>query len=49
MRWEPRIKLDDIVVATDAGDQRAVNITISYTLIASGARERLNMTVALQG
>jgi phage baseplate assembly protein W len=48
VRWEPRIKLDDIVVATNPNDQRAVDITIYYTLIASGARERLNMTVALQ-
>jgi uncharacterized protein len=48
VRWEPRIRLDDIVVATNPADARAVDITIFYTLIASSARERMNMTVALQ-
>jgi phage baseplate assembly protein W len=48
VRWEPRIRLDDIVVATNPGDARAVDISIYYTLIATSARERLNMTVALE-
>lgn len=47
-RWEPRITLDDVVVATNAADARAVDITIVYTLIATQRRERLNMTLALQ-
>ena len=47
-RWEPRIKLDDVVVSTSAEDTRAVDITIYYTLIATQRRERLNMTLALQ-
>ena len=46
IHWEPRIKLDDIVVATNGADARAVDITIYYTLIATQLRERLNMTVA---
>lgn len=47
-RWEPRITLDDVVVATNPADQRAVDITVIYTLIATQQRERLNMTLALQ-
>lgn len=45
-RWEPRITLDDIVVATNPSDARAVDITIYYTLIATQRRERLSLTVA---
>lgn len=47
-RWEPRITLDDVAVATDQADPRAVNITIVYTLVATGRRERLGLTLALQ-
>src|SRR5215207_3521992 len=32
-RWEPRVALDDIQVATNAQEDRAVDITIMYTLI----------------
>lgn len=47
-RWEPRIKLDDVVVETDPAEPRAVNITVFYTLIASGQSERVSITLALQ-
>lgn len=47
-RWEPRIKLDDVLVETDPGEPRAVNITIFYTLIASGQSERVTINLALQ-
>lgn len=47
-RWEPRIKLDDIVVETDPAEPRAVNITVFYTLIATRQSERVNLTLALQ-
>lgn len=47
-RWEPRVRLNDVQVATNPFDQRAVDITIYYTLIATQSRERLNMTFALQ-
>jgi phage baseplate assembly protein W len=48
LRWEPRVTLNDIVVALNPTDTRAVDITIYYTLIATQTQERLNMTVALQ-
>src|SRR4051794_9075317 len=31
VRWEPRIRLDDVRVATSPDDARAVDITIFYT------------------
>lgn len=48
-RWEPRIKLDDIVVESDPVEPRAVNITVFYTLIATGAAERVGFSLTLQG
>jgi hypothetical protein len=47
-RWERRIKLDDVVVETDPTEPRAVNISVFYTMIASGQSERVNITLALQ-
>ena len=48
LRWEPRVTLNDVVVALNPTDARAVDITIYYTLVATQTQERLNMTVALQ-
>lgn len=47
-RWEPRVTLNDIVVAVNSIDARAVDITIYYTLVATQTPEHINMTVALQ-
>ena|SRR5205814_1029046 len=47
-RWEPRVTLNDVQVAVNPFDQRAVDITIYYTLIAMQKPERLNLTFALQ-
>ena len=44
-RWEPRVTLNDVVVATNAEDARAVDITIYYMLVATQGQERLNLTV----
>lgn len=44
-RWEPRIKLDDVRVAVNPTDPRAVDITIMYTLIATQRREQVNLSV----
>jgi uncharacterized protein len=48
LRWEPRVSLNDIVVALNAADARAVDITIYYTLIATQTPDQVNLTVALQ-
>ncbi|MCS6844217.1 MAG: GPW/gp25 family protein [Caldilineales bacterium] len=47
-RWEPRVALDDVIVATHPTDPRVVDITVVYTLIATQQRERVNLTLALQ-
>jgi hypothetical protein len=48
-RWEPRVRLDDVIVQADAAEPRAVNITILYTLVATGQGERVSLTLATQG
>jgi hypothetical protein len=44
-QWEPRIAINDVTAALDPANQNAVNITITYTLIATTSQERLTMTV----
>ncbi|HEY7066781.1 MAG TPA: GPW/gp25 family protein [Chloroflexota bacterium] len=46
--WEPRVKLDDVRVATSPLDPRAVDVSIYYTLVATQQHERVNLTLALQ-
>lgn len=48
-RWEPRITLDDVIVAANPDNNRAVDISIVYTLIATRIREQINMSLAFQG
>jgi phage baseplate assembly protein W len=48
-RWEPRMRLDDVSAEVNADDPRDVDLTISYTLVATGARERLRMTLGAEG
>jgi phage baseplate assembly protein W len=46
-RWEPRITVNDVTVTLDPSDryQRAVDVSVTYTLIATGSQERLAMTL----
>jgi phage baseplate assembly protein W len=46
-RWEPRISLNDVSATLNPADQRDVDVTITYTLIATSQQERLQMTVGL--
>jgi phage baseplate assembly protein W len=48
-RYEPRIRLDDVTAVLNPDDVRAVDITVSYTLVATGVPERLGMTLRSQG
>jgi uncharacterized protein len=48
-RYEPRIRLDDVTAVLNPDDVRAVDITVSYTLVATGVPERLAMTLRSQG
>jgi len=47
--WEPRIRLQSVIVEPDAGDPQAAVITIDYKLVATGAGDRISMTMKLTG
>lgn len=47
--WEPRIAVQSIDVATDPDDPEAAVATITYTLVATQASERVTVSVALGG
>jgi uncharacterized protein len=44
-RWEPRVTVNNVTAAVNATDQRDVDVTITYTLVATGVQERLQMTI----
>jgi phage baseplate assembly protein W len=44
-QWEPRVTVNDVTASLDISDQRAVNVQVTYTLVATGSQERLSMTV----
>jgi phage baseplate assembly protein W len=44
-RWEPRIALAGVSATVNAADPRDVDVLITYTLIASGAAERIALTI----
>lgn len=44
-RWEPRVSVTDITAAVNPADPRDVDVTITYTLVATGAQERLQLTI----
>lgn len=46
-RWEPRIDVESVDVAPHASDPESALATITYRLVATGSRERINLTVAL--
>jgi uncharacterized protein len=49
-RWEPRIRLDDVRVESRVVESRAVvDVTIFYTLVATQSREKVSLTLTLQG
>lgn len=48
-QWEPRIAVESVSVDADPQDARAATATITYKLVATGARERLNLSVTLAG
>lgn len=48
-RWEPRARVESVSVDADANDPEAAIATITYKLVATGARERVSMKVTLGG
>jgi phage baseplate assembly protein W len=45
--WEPRIAVESVDVAADPDDPEAAVATIEYKLVATQARDRVTVTVAL--
>ena len=48
-QWEPRVALEEVAVEPDEAEPRLVAITISFRLVATGAHERLGLTLLLEG
>lgn len=46
-RWEPRIRLESVTAEADPDDPEAVGVKITYTLVASGTREQLDLALQL--
>ncbi|WP_213982413.1 GPW/gp25 family protein [Sphingomonas sp. dw_22] len=46
-RWEPRIALDAVEVREDPEDASEAIATISYRLVATGAAERVSLSIRL--
>ena len=46
-RWEPRIAVEDVAVAGDPEDETAALAVIAYRLVATGAAQRVSLTVPL--
>lgn len=44
--WEPRVSLNNVTATVNATDPRDVDVTITYTLIATGVQQQLQMTVS---
>ncbi|HST50372.1 MAG TPA: GPW/gp25 family protein [Pyrinomonadaceae bacterium] len=48
-RWEPRVRVDDVSVESDAEDARVVAVQISFRLVATQAVGHMNLTLQLEG
>ena len=46
-RWEPRVRIETVAVEVDPADSQAAIATITYKLVATQARERVSLSVAL--
>jgi Bacteriophage baseplate protein W len=44
-RFEPRIRLGTVTATVSPDDVRAVDITVSYTLVATGVAEQIALTL----
>ncbi len=48
-QWEPRIAVESVSVEPDASERQAAIATITYRLVATQTRERVNLSVTLTG
>lgn len=46
-RWEPRIELESVEVATDPSDPRAAVASVRYRLVTTGTPDRVDLTLRL--
>lgn len=46
-QWEPRLNLESVDVQPDPNDPQAVVVAITYQLVATQAREQLNLNLSL--
>ncbi len=46
-RWEPRIAVEDVRVSGDPADDTAALAVVAYRLVATGAAERISLSVPL--
>lgn len=47
--WEPRIRVESVDVTPDPQDDQAAIATITYQLVATRTRERVSLSVTLNG
>lgn len=47
--WEPRVQIETVEVDEDPADPYAARVVITYQLVATQARERLSLSVQVQG
>jgi phage baseplate assembly protein W len=48
-RWEPRVRLDDVSVEADPSDDRLIQISILFRLVATNLPGRFGLSLALEG
>lgn len=48
-RWEPRVRIGEVTVESNGSDERTIDISITYRLIATRALERLTLNLQLEG
>jgi len=46
-QWEPRVVIEAVLVEADARDPQAAIATLTYKLVATQARERVQLNVAV--
>jgi uncharacterized protein len=46
-RWERRVEVEAVEVAADPADPEAALAVITYRLVATAARERINLSISL--
>jgi uncharacterized protein len=49
LRWEPRIRVDRIEVAADPVNRQQANVTVTYTLVATGAAGQVGIATRVGG